>query len=758
MKKLFKNKFCSVPVAMMMLVSSESFAQNVLEEIIVSVTKRDESIQDVPVSVSAITGEQIQDLGIVDMEGLSLYVPNFEINSAAVVPNLYIRGLGGGLTHSIEQSVGRYVDGVYIGRAVINTHGFMDVAGVEVLRGPQGTLFGKNTVAGALILRTAEPTDTFEAGINLSAGEYSTRGGNTEVQAYVSGPITDELTGRLAVRYREDDSFYTNRLDGPDGADRTDEGVRLKLEWAPNDQFTANLKLEYSQYDYLGSNTGEMPSLARGTLEQHQAIAPDYTPELDYNIFQDCTETPAVVGGETISTAAFCPSRDQDYTNATLKLDYEVDAGTFTSITAFQEYNYEYNFSALDGGLTQAFKAQRDEEYSSFSQELRFTSTADENLDYIVGLYYEDSDLKRNQVSDFNFTHLFGPGPYLGRSEPWEQDTQSWAAFGQLRWSFTDTLSMIFGGRYADEEKDFAFERFFRDYESDVTNGARGGPGGPALSVSDSRSEGKFTGSITAQWDVSDDANLYVSFAQGHKTGGFSDRIDNPNAIFEFDEETNNTLEIGAKTTWLEGALAFNAALFYMSIDDLQAAAGTRDANGIQVFSVTNAAEATSQGLEMDVIWNVNEWLRLGGNYAYTDATFDSFPGAECPPDQTPDADGTCDLAGRTLTFAPETKGSVYADVYLADAIGEWDVNLHADINYADDAWSNITYSPVELIESHTISNASIRFVSPSEKYSFTLLGKNLSDEMYCAWCLTGGPASLNTPREISLRLSAKFD
>lgn len=165
-----------------------------LEEIIVTATKRPANIQDVPVSVSAISGEQIQDMGIVDMADLSVYVPNFEINSAAVVPNLYIRGLGGGLTHSIEQSVGRYVDGVYIGRAVINTHGFMDVAGVEVLRGPQGTLFGKNTVAGALILRTAEPTDSFEAGVNLSISDYETTGGAEEIQAYISGPVSQKIS------------------------------------------------------------------------------------------------------------------------------------------------------------------------------------------------------------------------------------------------------------------------------------------------------------------------------------------------------------------------------------------------------------------------------------------------------------------------------------------------------------------------------------------------------------------------------------
>lgn len=730
-----------------------------LEEIIVTATKRPANIQDVPVSVSAISGEQIQDMGIVDMADLSVYVPNFEINSAAVVPNLYIRGLGGGLTHSIEQSVGRYVDGVYIGRAVINTHGFMDVAGVEVLRGPQGTLFGKNTVAGALILRTAEPTDSFEAGVNLSISDYETTGGAEEIQAYISGPVAENLTGRIAVRYRDKDGFYLNQVDGPNGEQRTDEGIRAKLKWTPNDKFTANLKLEYAQYDYVGSDVAELPSLSRGVVENYLPFAANFTPELDYKIFVNCTDTFATVGGVRTNTGTFCPGRDQDYTNATLKLDYDVDAGTFTSITAFQEYNYKYDFNAVDGGLAQAFKAQRDEEYSGFSQELRFTSTENEQYDYILGLYYEDSDLKRNQDSDFNFTELFGIPFFTGRSEPWEQDTQSLAAFGQLRWNVSDTMRMIFGGRYADEKKDFAFQRFFRNYQSPVANGAPRGPGGAAISVNGSRSEGKFTGSVTGQWDVSDDSMVYLSFAQGHKTGGFSDRIESPNANFEFDEETNDTVEIGAKMTLLDGSMQFNVNLFHMSIEGLQAAARQRDAIGLATFSVINAADTTSQGLEMDLAWNVNDWLTIGGNYAYTDATYDSYPGSEsCPVGAVQAADGTCDLAGFTLPFAPENKGSVYADVFLPDAVGDWGVKLHGDVNYSSEAFSNDTFLSTEVIDSRTLVNASVSFVSPSEKYLASIVVRNLTDETYCVWCLDGGPASLNTPREILFRFSAKFD
>ena len=761
MKKLFVGKLSYVPVAAILLVSSESFAQAALEEVIVTATRRAESIQDVPLSVSAISGEQLEDLGIVDMEDISAYVPNFEINDASIIPNLYIRGLGGGLTHSIEQSVGRYVDGVYIGRAAINTHGFMDMAGVEVLRGPQGTLFGKNTVAGALLLRTADPTDTFESGINLSAGSYSTTGGTQELQGHVSGPLSDDFSGRIAVRLRNNDGYYINRLEGPDGVDRSDQGIRVKLRWTPNDRFTANLKVERQQYDFLGSDTAEMPG--GGTSPLLSRFSPDFTPGMDWYIDMNCADTFAMVGGETINTGSWCPSRDSETTNNTLRLDYDFDAGTLTSITAYQTYDYHHRFNGLDAGVTQAFKATRIEGFSGVSQELRFTSDADAGqFDYILGAYYEDSDIDRNQMSDLNLTTIFAGTPmgmlYLSRSEPWNQQTESLAGFAQVRWSLSDQLNLIVGGRYSSEDKSFAFQRFFREYGTLTVLPIPGGPGGPPISVSDSRSEGKFTGSITAQWFTQNDSMLYASFAQGHKTGGFSDRIDSPFADFAFDAETNNNFELGAKTTWLDGALLFNATLFHMSLEGLQAATGITTSTGIGVFSVANAADTTVQGLETDFAWNVSGSLTVGGNFAYTDAVYDTFLGSADCPDNARNAMGVCDLSGYELPFAPKTKGSFYADLYMNDAIGAWDVRLRGDVASSGETYTDISYYPTELSPSHTLLNASVRLVAPNENYSITLLGRNLSDEGYCVWCLNGGPASMSRPREISVRFSARID
>ncbi len=750
-------------------IGATATAQDVLDEVIVTATKRAESIQDVPVSVTAMSYEQMENFAINDMEDLSTYIPNFEINSVAVVPNLYMRGIGGGLTHSIEQSVGRFIDDVYISRGVINLHGFMDLANVEVLRGPQGTLFGKNTVGGALILRTGDPTNTFESGLNLSVSDFSTTGGNRELEGFLSGPLSENVAGRVAVRFRDKDGYYENRLEGPDGADRQDFGIRTKFAFTPTDKFSADLKLEYQTYEEDGSDAAEWSGAGGPPLVVYQMHSPQFTPELDWQVDYDCTDiiSDRDTTGDgnvdtTVNTGSFCPLRDQTTTNITLRLEYETEAGTFTSITAHQDYTYDYQFYGLDMGLAGAFRAFRDEDYSGISQEFRFTSDESDNFDYIVGMYFEDSDLARFQSSDFNLTTIFfdPAGLHIQRNEPWTQDTQTLAVFGQLRWHFADNLSMTLGGRWATEDKDFQFERFFDEYGTDNRLNPPGGPGGPPLAVTGSRSENKFTGSVSMQWDVSDDVMTYASFSQGHKTGGFSDRIGSPTQDFEFDAENVDAFELGAKMNLLDGRMTLNAALYLMAIEDMQLS--TQLPGAIPAFSVDNAADSTSQGLEVDALLSVNDVLNIGANLALTDATFDSFPGSEnCPDGVTPAPDGSCDLAGFPLIFAPETKGSIYADLYFDDAIGASDIAVHVDVNYTDEAFTDIAYREPSNSRSRTMYNASVRWISASEQISVSLFGKNLGDEAYCAWCVPSGPnfiATMGAPREIGLKLSARFD
>ena len=752
-----KNHAYLIAGSALLFAASQSNAA--LDEIVVTATKRAETIQDVPVSVAAVSAEMMDKIGIADMEDLSMVVPNFEINSAAVVPNLYIRGLGGGLNHSIEQSVGRFVDDVYISRGAINLHPFMDVASVEVLRGPQGTLFGKNTAAGALIIHTNDPTEDFEAGVNVSYGQYDTTGGVTEINGFVSGGLSDNVSGRLAFLYKDREGFYENQAEGPDGAQREDIGLQAKLKMDVSDATSIGLKVQYMDYESHGTDTGEMSATGGPPLSAWQgfaanagvATASDYTAELDWKIWSDCSEANAMEATGSISIGAFCPGRDMETTSVVVDVEHEVDAGSVKFIAAHQNYDYAHRFHGLDGGLANVFRAFRAEEFDSFSSELRFTSEESDTFDYIAGLYYEDSDIERNQDSNISFEPM---GPYISKHEPWTQATETIAAFAQGRWYFTDRVTGIFGARWSSETKDFSFEEYMTPY----------GTMAPILMQSialrtESRDESKFTPSATLQVDVNDDINIFATYSVGHKTGGFSDRVESQDGSIQYDAELIDGIELGMKGLFLDDALSLNVTFYHMSIEGLQLSTQVPSASEPK-FKVGNAADSTSKGIEVESNWAVNDSWTLGANYAYTDATYDEYLGAGDCGSQYINAAGVCDLSGATLQYAPDNKASAYAEYFADGAVNGWDLTARVDLSYTDDHYTDVGLYDFSFTEAHSVLGASVRLVSPDEKTTVSLIGRNLGNEKINAWTAPSGPNSISAmapPRHITLKLGMSF-
>ncbi|MEM7283517.1 MAG: TonB-dependent receptor [Pseudomonadota bacterium] len=734
-----------------------------LEEITVTATRRIETLESVPVSVSAVSGESMQQEGIVDMADVSLFIPNFEVSDASILPNLYVRGIGSGTTHSIEQSVGRFIDDIYIGRAAINLHSFMDVSNVQVLRGPQGTLFGKNTLGGAVILQTNNPTDEFEAGLNLSYGAYSTTGSRSKVEGFLSGPLSETFGARLAFQYSDRDGYIENLLSGPDGGTREDWGVRAKFQWDFSDNTTVNLKLEHQEYQEDGQTPSETVSSngdsSAGAAGLFQNVVPSFSFGRRWESYIDCTAT----FGPDNST--FCPDRDQDSQNITLKIDHDFsEIGTLSSITGLQDYEYVHNFVAIDQGIVGgALRATRAETFDGFSQEFRFTSEVYEKYDYILGVYYEDSELERLQPSDFNVnvfvgappppsgnSAIDGGPPYFTEREDWVQNTETLAAFGQLRWNFSDTFSAVVGGRWATEDKDFRFELATVALQSNPNTVI------DELFLED-RSETEFTPSLTLQWEATGDVMLYGTVSRGHKTGGFSDRLQDP---LNFDAETNTNVELGLKGLWLDGTVSANVAVYHMSIEDLQVA---RALPGPSIsFEVRNAAEATSQGVEFDGRWLINDAWTLGGNLAYTDATYDDFPGANasCPPVGGSIENGLCNYAGIPLIYAPEWKGAVYLDYSATDSVGGWSLDAQVSATFSSEYYPELNYIETLRQDSYSLWNANVRLTSPDERYTLALIGRNLTEEYVIAWGLQAGFTEYvapNPPREISAQFTVRF-
>jgi len=752
MRVLFKKS--TLALALTLAGTSFSHAQTEIEEIFVMASKRVENIQDVPMSVALVSGETINVMGITDMEDLSLFVPNFEINSSGVIPNLYVRGLGGGLTHATEQSVGRFIDDVYISRAVINLHPFMDVGAVEVVRGPQGTLFGKNTAAGAMIIRTNEATEEFDAGVNISDGSYATTGGVTEFNGFVNGSLSDKVSGRLALLYRDRDGFYENLGDGPDGTQREDYGIQGKLNFNLSDTTVANLKIQYMDYTEFGSDTAEMNGTGGPPLFVWQAAvansgapnADQYIPVLDWKVHYTCSDVVSTAAAGSIDIGSFCPGRDQDTTNVTFDIEHDVNAGTFKFIAAHQEYSYKSKFHGFEGGGANLFRAYRDEDYSGFSTELRFTSEEGDVFDYIAGMYYEDSEIDRNQYSDINLVG-FGPPVLFRKTDPWSQTTETFAVFAQARWHFSDRVTGIFGGRWSTETKDFLFEDYSTAY------GTSSGPRNYAINPRDeSRDESRFTPSFTLQYELNEDINLFASATRGHKTGGFSDRVDTQTGPITYDAEIVDGFELGMKGYFFEKAMSLNVVLYKMDIQGLQLAT---QVPGTINFVVGNAADSVSQGVEIESNWALTDNWTVGLNYAYTDATYKDYLGAGNCGAQFKNSDGVCDLSGQTLQYAPENKASAFAEYFAFDSFGNWDFGARINLTHSSDQYTDVGLFDFAFQESYETVEASFRLVSPSNKVIFSLIGKNLTNEKINAWTAPSGPntiSSMAAPRFVALR------
>ena len=569
-------------VAAIALATTASVSQaQQLEEVIVTAQKRTESLQDVPISVSAIQGDKLQEAGIANMSALADYVPNLYISEASVNTNIFLRGMGSGNNQAFEQSVGMYIDGIYMGRGRQYRSPFLDVERVEVLRGPQGTLFGKNTVAGAVNVTTASPDVGEELNGSIAVAAEDNDGFLTE--GYVSGSPTDSLALRFAFKYNENDGTVENTYLGGDEQLLEESMYRLTAVWQPTDSLDVNFKYSYSEYDRVGASQSTKryltPEQRVQDLPNHGAFAQaayaltdQFYPEIvdeskkEFSTFKD---NGYGVDGKTLGIGINPDSSDNTTDNFALKLDYSMGDYLLTSITGWSSYE------SLDGvdvdWLPLQFLARDDDqEFEQFSQEFRITSPGGEFFDYVAGVYYEQSDLEfdRRVTIDSSMDDLFQHAPanafipslppgltvgalginslaqliafgegniYLAnqvaRNHNYQLDSDSWAVFGQGTFNISDTFRITLGLRYTEENKDVVSSQVLSD---DIT-GLAVASDDPNLRAifagnfntytyhyKESRSTDKWLPAANIQWDVGDDSMLYVSLSQGFKSGGFT--------------------------------------------------------------------------------------------------------------------------------------------------------------------------------------------------------------------------------------------
>jgi len=752
---------------------SGSWAQPLtLEEIIVTAQKRTQSLQDVPVSVSVTTGSKLSEAGITKLEDLQAYVPNLTMSETGIGTNIYMRGIGSGINQGFEQSVGMYVDGVYYGRSQLSRAPFLDLERVEVLRGPQNILYGKNSVAGAMSLITANPTQDFEGSVMLSLEpEY----GEQLAEIIVSGPIADGLSGRLAHRSRTLDGYVEN-LDASAEPEREENSTRLTLQWDASDDLEATFKYAHSTFDI----TGRQVEIAGDAASLNPGLG-----GANWSQFLLSLNAAAPLTGADLTSASVLDFSNNETDNFTLNLDYQWGDYTLTSTTGFLTYEYE-ELCDCDFTSADVFFVQSQEEFEQFSQEFRITSPGGEMIDWIAGVYIHESEL------DFGDQFFTTPGSVIGNTldtllplafstdggvttaypagaaqqlldiavpRTFTQDTSLFSAFLQATWNATETTRVTFGGRYSTEEKEGTRALTVVDGNgAEIPYNALLVPGtdmgidyllGRILQVARHdlagvREETKFAPSITIQHDLNDEMMTYANWSRGYKSGGYDTRsnvppletvVTNPfsSALsfsipagsFEYEPEQNTTLELGLKSRLLDGALELNLAAFNTDFEDLQVSIY----DGVLGFNVGNAAKATSQGIEIDGRYAVNNQLTLSGSVAWLDFEFQDYLNGQCTQlERIITSVATCDYEGKSNQYVADLSGALSADLAVPMSNG-WDFRTTLDFVFTTDYNPSQNLDPVIHQDGYTKVNMRVSIEDVNAGWEVALIGRNITNE-----------------------------
>lgn len=789
----------SLAIAASLSVTAQAQSTPALEEILVTAQKREQSLLDVPISVNAMAGEKIDDTGITGIERMADYIPSLNMTQTGIGTTISIRGISSGVNQGFEQSAAQFVDGVHFGRAQLSRAPFLDIERVEVLRGPQSILFGKNSTAGAISITTARPTDEFFAKVT---GLYEPEHSEQDLRAVISGPMTDQLSGRLAVLDRSIDGHFHNTTTGQDETREEDQVVRGTLLWQPNSQWDITLKLEDGSFDQEGRNLevvnpAEIEIPGRPTVP-YSAVLSQLTG-----------------GAYTLDTTQdFNRQSNGDFSynntrNAMLEVETELGEHSLTAVTGYTAYDYE-ELCDCDFVGVPMFNILSKEDYSQISQEIRIASPESGPFSYMGGLFYQSSDLEfddeirvpSDSLLPVALQQQVGEGALLLRGtasqRDFQQDSDIAAVFFQGTWEFTSDLRLTLGGRYTDEEKTASRRQYHTvtDPDSGATverpvgtpqdpyNGLYGLFNiEPYDTLARKRSESGFTPSVTLQYDLNGTDMVYASYTTGFKSGGFDVRsnahpdptVNNAvnassgspvpiTGVFEFEDEEVKNYEIGGKFNLADGRAELNAALFYTDFQDLQ----TSQFDGAFSFNVTNAAEAAIQGLELDGRWMATNDLMISGGLAWLDFEYDNFPTAQCYFGQAP-GQTQCDASGKTREFTPELQGNLSANHTLALSRG-LTLSSTLDLIYSDEYLATPTLDPRMVQDSYVKVNARVALIGQDDRWEVALIGKNLTDEAIVSYAnglpvatvLTGGTGSgyyafYERPRSVALQGTLRF-
>lgn len=733
-------------------------SQGGLDDIIVTAQKRAEGLSDVPISISAVSGKQVESYGQTNLEQISSSVPNLKITQTAIANRIAIRGIASGDNKGFEQSVAMFVDGVYYGRDQLSRLPLVDMERVEVLRGPQPTLFGKNAIAGAVNITTRSPTDEFEGTVS---GLYEFNHKELQLTGVLSGPLSDGIEARVVGYHRSMGGYFYNQKLKRNEPNVDEYYVRGKVEFDKGGPLAAELKLEYADFAMKGQ-----PRDVFGAVGNYNAV------------FQ---------GPFFVSTVPDYVREDNGYESrnkvfgATLNADLEIGEHTLTSVTSLLDYKTREIVDVDFSGISFLDGTNLREDYRQFSQELRLTSPGGEAFNYIGGVYYQHAKLDVQDFTLFNPTFLGLGAPFnaLGdtrNDRDYSQTSDLISAFAQGELSLTDQLRVTAGARFNHEKK--SGRRSLAIVQGPLSTAPAAVVAAvfralniEAHSIAGKLSEDSFNPMVNVQFDATDDLMLYASYARGTKAGGFDIRsnslptsttVAKPGA-FEFQDESADNFEAGLKYKGRD--VAFNLSFYRTKYKDLQ----VNIFDGTLNFNVRNAAAARTQGIEADFRAALAEGLTISGAIAYLDFKFTNFTDGQCYYLQTPGPGGFCDYSGKRNALSPKWSGNLNVDYWTPVGSDlKLSFNVNADFSSSYIAAANL--DPRTYQGSYAKLGARIGLGQIDNRWEVALIGRNLTDQrilqtgsaMPLATTITGGAGNayngiVDRPRTIAVQVTGRF-
>jgi len=690
----FKTSAISMAILLTFNVGAQDTDYSI-EKIEVTASKRVESMQDVPVAISALNENMLEVTGVDTVTDVIPMVPGLTGQTYGLTTNTWaIRGIStNDWTAGSEPSVGVYFDEAYIGRNALATGAFFDIGRIEVIKGPQGTLFGRNASAGAISIISNKPEDetVFSAGLML---------GNEGQQKYnlmANLAISDEFSVRGA--------YYGTRLEGVwTDVEQNEEGytdadnIRLMAQWRPSDDFEALLTLNYSDAE---GNMGGAYNVATSTVAPGEEF-PD-------KIARSQLERESVESNGTNLNMTWYLSDNITLTSITDLRSYDSSYSQDIDATANDELIDSIvhiiqggDGSGITGGMTLEYQTAYSNQ-ESIAQEFRVNGTGD-NYDWFVGASYFNENIDEQLQVNLHETAL-GWGQIAQDVTTTKGETESVGIYGDLKWLVNDNLTLTSGIRWSQDKKDWCTQ-------SNIELGFQGDNIGTAGNIlCDEAKWSEVTPRLVLDYRLNGDTIVYTSVSKGYKGGGFnSTAVDSDgdfvgDSVVAFDPEINTAYELGIKSTLLDDRMRINAATYFSDYQDLQV-----QSESIAGIFIANAASAETKGVELELTYMATPDLTLTANYAFLDAEF---------------TEG--ELTGNLLTYAPESSYSVSVNYITEFSMGM--LNWFAMYNWQDDFYFDTANSLME--ESYGLLSGKVTFTPTSESWDFSISADNITDEAY---------------------------